>query len=115
MIKVSLCSIACVLLLHPWLAQTPDKSSQSPDQPTQPRLAEVVRIEAQPTKGFLYPYYFYVPPELETAKGKNLKQCILVLPNNTGKIDDDLAVHDSSARRGIEDARRLAANLKVAL
>jgi dienelactone hydrolase len=104
-----------LMLLHPSLAQTTTKSPQQTAQSPLPRVAEVVRVEAQPQKGFLYSYYYYVPPELWSERGKNVSQSFLVLPNNTGKTDDDLAVHDSSARRGIEDARRLASNLKVAL
>lgn len=72
-------------------------------------------MEAQPSRGFLYPYYLYVPPELWSAKGGKAKQTLLVLPNNTGKPDDDFAAHDKYARRSIEDLRRLGSNLKVAL
>ena len=103
----------CLLLSHPWPAQTATKPTQQ--QSSLPQLAEIVRVDARPEKGFLYPYYYYVPPELWSEQGKKGKQTLLVLPNNTGKPDDDLAAHDSYARRNIEDLRRLASNLKVAL
>jgi pimeloyl-ACP methyl ester carboxylesterase len=37
------------------------------------------------------------------------------LPNNTGKIDDDLTVHDASSKRLAEGRRSLGSNLKVVL
>ena len=82
----------------------------------QPRRdAEAVRVEANPDKGFDYPYYIYAPPELRPEEGKGAKQTILVVPNNTGKVDDDFSVHAAAARRLAEDLRRLASQLKVAL
>ena len=104
-----------LLLIHPCWAQTTSKFEAQVAPSPLPRLGEVVKVEAQPSKGFLYPYYLYVPPELWSAKGKNVKQTLLVLPNNTGKTDDEFAAHDKYARRNIEDLRRLGSNLKVAL
>ncbi|MBV8859167.1 MAG: hypothetical protein JOZ02_19700 [Acidobacteria bacterium] len=113
--KLLLCCALFSLLIQPSSAQVVDKSNDRVAPPPPPKLAEVVRVEAQPSKGFSYPYYFYVPPELSGEKGKNVAQTLLVLPNNTGKPDDNFAVHDNSARRYIEDLRRLGSNLKVAL
>jgi dienelactone hydrolase len=79
------------------------------------RSAEAVRVEAKPEKGFAYPYYLYAPPELRPEKGKGAKPTILVVPNNTGQVDDDFSVHETAARRLAEDLRRLASQLKVAL
>ncbi len=104
-----------LLLIHPCWAQTTSKSKAQAAPSPLPRLVEVVKVEAQPSKGFLYPYYLYVPPELWGAKGKNAKQTLLVLPNNTGKTDDEFAAHDTYARRNTENLRRLGSNLKVAL
>ena len=112
--KIIFCCALFFLLIRPCSAQTTKPNGQVSPSPL-PRLTEVVRVEAQPSKGFLYPYYLYVPPELWGGKGKNLKQTLLVLPNNTGKSDDDFAAHDAYARRNIEDLRRLGSNLKVAL
>jgi dienelactone hydrolase len=106
--KMLLCYSLLLLLAHPCSAQSTAKANApSP-------LPEVVRVEAQPAKGFLYPYYLYVPPELRGQDGR-ARQTLLVLPNNTGKLDDDFAVHDTYARRNTEDLRRLASNLDVAL
>ena len=118
--KTVLCCALFLLIGFPGSAQT---SSPSP-APGQARdtspatatpLPDVVRIEAQPQKGFLYAYYFYVPPELRAEKISKVTQTILVLPNNTGKVDDDLTVHDAAAKRVAENWRKLAANLKVAV
>lgn len=79
------------------------------------RYTEAVRVEAKPEKGFDYPYYIYAPPELRPEKGKGTKTTILVVPNNTGKVEDDFSIHDAAARRLAEDLRGLAYELKVAL
>jgi pimeloyl-ACP methyl ester carboxylesterase len=115
MVRAFLCGVVLLLLIRPCTAQTNHKSGGQVASPSLPRLAEVVRVEARPRKGFLYPYYLYVPPELWGEKGKDTEQTLLVLPNNTGKPDDDFAAHDNYARRNIEDLRRLGSNLKVAL
>jgi len=65
-------------------------------QATPSPFPEVIRVEAQPEKGFLYPYYLYIPPELRGEKNNGAPQTLLVLPNNTGQTNDDLAVHDAS-------------------
>ncbi len=102
-----------LLLAHSCTAQTSPKATAA--QVTPSPLPEVVRVDAQTQKGFLYPYYLYIPPELQSEKGKSAKQNLLVLPNNTGKTDDSFAVHDRYARRNTEDLRRLASNLSVIL
>ena len=113
--KLLLCCTLFLPLIQPCPAQVTNKPNRQVTPPPLPRFAEVARVEAQPTKGFLYPYYFYVPPELWGEKGKNVKQTLLVLPNNTGRTDDNFAAHDNYARTNIEDLRRLGSNLKVAL
>jgi dienelactone hydrolase len=115
MVKVFLCYVVLLLLIHPCAAQTTTRPNRQVESSLLPRLVEVVRVEAQPKKGFLHPYYFYLPPELWGEKGKNVEQTLLVLPNNTSKTDDDFAVHDTLTRSNIEDLRRLGSNLKVAL
>jgi hypothetical protein len=72
----------------------------------------VARLEADPGKGFSWPYYLYVPQALLAAKGPCT---LLVCPNNTGKVDDDNSVHDRAARREVERWRRCADGLGVAL
>ena len=78
-------------------------------------LAEPVRVEAQPEKGFAYPYYLYVPPELREAQARNERQTILVLPNNTGKIEDDLSVHEADVKKRMATSREVASVLRVAV
>ena len=56
-------------------------------------------VEAAPEKGFNYPYLLRMPPDPARAAGPYL----LVEPNNTGTISDDLQVH-------MDAARKLAAN-----
>lgn len=109
------CALFLLIQSQPCRAQAAAQPNVQAAPSPLPRLAEVIRVEAQPKEGLFYPYYFYIPPELWSAKGKKVEQTLLVLPNNTNKTDDDFAAHDSYARRNIEDLRRLGSNLKVAL
>ena len=59
---------------------------------------EPVKIEAQPTKGFSYPYYLYVPKAMREVGARKQTQTILVIPNNAGKTDDDFAVHEAQEK-----------------
>ena len=104
--------ILLLLLLQSWPALTGTIAQVAPRS-----LPEVVRIEAQPQKGFIYPYYLYVPPELRQEGAKKARQTILVAPNNTGNEDDDLSVHDSAARQWANSLRGIIArrNLNVVL
>lgn len=77
--------------------------------------AGAVKIEAQSDKGFAYPYYLYVPPELREAKEQKTTHTIIVLPNNTGKIDDAFEVHEADVKRRLPQAVQIAAMLKVAV
>ena len=58
---------------------------------------DVRKIAADPSKGFSYPYYLYVPPKSKEPFARHL----LVLPNNTGKGNDDLAFHEANVKRRI--------------
>lgn len=66
-------------------AQAPQTSAPDP---------QVTKVAANPAKGFSYPYYFYVPANLAAKK----EYTILVHPNNTGKISDDLNVHEAQVK-----------------
>lgn len=77
--------------------------------------ATAVKIEAQPEKGFAYPYYLLVPLELRDAKVKNLMHTILVLPNNSGILDDDLKVHEADVKKRIGQSNSIASLLKIAV
>jgi predicted esterase len=76
---------------------------------------DYTRIEANPAKGFTYPYYLYVPPELKTDEARNQVQTFLVLPNNTGKLDDDFAVHEADVKRRMSTSGSIASALKLAI
>jgi predicted esterase len=70
--------------------------AQAPAPLPKPTLT---KIEASPSNGFSYPYFLYVPPVLRDVKQAKVKQTILVLPNNTGQIDDELKVHEDYITR----------------
>jgi len=73
-----------------------------------------VRIDANSAKGFSYPYYLLVPPELKTATVKQT-HTLLVIPNNSGKLDDDLAVQENDVKRRIAQNGAFAGPLKGAV
>jgi predicted esterase len=76
---------------------------------------EIVKVEAQPAKGFVYPYYLYVPKALRETKNAKKTQALLVLPNNAGKTSDDFTVHEADVQRKIKNNGGIADRLKVAL
>ena len=67
--------------------------------------AGMTKVPANPAKGFSWPYYLYIPPSTKSPT------VLLVQPNNTGTVNDDPAVHDSSARDMIEGSRYWADEL----
>jgi predicted esterase len=76
---------------------------------------DYVRVEPSPKAGFTYPYYYYVPADLRSTAGKGRRQTILLLPNNTGKVDDDFAVHENDVKKRMSMAGSVSAALKVAV
>jgi len=54
----------------------------------------LIRIEADPSKGFYAPYYLFIPKRAD----KNDNSYLLVEPNNTGYTSDNQEVHEESAR-----------------
>ena len=74
---------------------------------------EVVRIEAAPSKGFAYPYYLFVPKALRDPAESPKKHSFIVIPNNTGKISDDLSVHDADVKRKIPQIGAFLQELKA--
>ena len=52
---------------------------------------EVHAVPADPSQGFSWPYYLGIPPALSAYPS------LLVEPNNTGAVSNDLAVHDGAA------------------
>lgn len=83
--------------------------AQNPATPPSP----VLKIEAQPAKGFAYPYYLYVPKELREADAAKETHSILVLPNNTGTVDDDLGFHEADVKKRMALNGAIASLLKV--
>ena len=73
------------------------------------------RVAPNPAKKFTYTYYLYVPQELPTADARNQRHTILVLPNNTGKISDDFAVHEADVKKRMAQVPAIASFLKVAV
>jgi dienelactone hydrolase len=74
---------------------------------------EVIRVEAQPDKGFSYPYYIYVPAALREAAEQTKTRSFLVIPNNTGKINDDLKFHEDDVKRKAPQIGAALSHLKI--
>ncbi len=55
------------------------------------------RIEANPETGFSYPYYLIIP---KSEVASDIRP-ILVSPNNTGSLDDDITIHEENVQRRI--------------
>src|SRR4028119_116313 len=88
----------------------------SPAQTVGNVSTESVKIEAQPAKGFAYPYYLYVPKAMrEEVKDAKKPRTILVIPNNAGKNSDDFNVHEEDVKRKIKNNAQIADRLGVAL
>lgn len=68
--------------------------------------SEMIRIEADPTKGFSTSYYLYIPKGIQSKE----VNCILVEPNNTGMPSDDLSDHENEVNYLMENgfSRKLA-------
>lgn len=76
---------------------------------------EIIKVEAKTDKGFAYPYYLFIPPELRDTKMQKQTHTILVLPNNTGKINDSLEFHEADVKRRMAQNASFASLLKVAV
>jgi dienelactone hydrolase len=71
--------------------------------------ARVSKVAANPAAGFAYDYYLYLPDRIA-------RPALLVIPNNSGFVDDDIAAHERSVQRDIAlFGKRLAAPLEAAL
>lgn len=73
----------------------------------------VIKIEADASRGFTYPYYLYVPGALREEKAQTGTHNLLVVPNNTGKIDDDLNVHEKNVRQKMGQVEMAFGKLNV--
>lgn len=70
---------------------------------------ELIKAPAAPSKGFEWPYYLSIPKDLSK------QTVILVLPNNTGTVSDDWAVHDAAALSLVKWISDFAVRLDVPL
>ena len=78
-------------------------------------VPETLKVEAKPAKGFAYPYYLYVPKALREPDSLKKEHTILVIPNNAGKLSDELSVHEEDVKRRIKNNAQLADRSGVAL
>ncbi|HEY0079615.1 MAG TPA: hypothetical protein VGB73_13460 [Pyrinomonadaceae bacterium] len=76
---------------------------------------EILKVEAKPAKGFAYPYYLYVPKALRQPESMKKKHTILVIPNNAGKLSDELSVHEEDVKRKIKNNAQIADRIGVVL
>jgi hypothetical protein len=88
-------------------AVDPSSVTLDPSQDT------LLKVSADPKKGFHSPYYLFVPKGIESAADRHL----LVEPNNTGTTSDDFQVHDDAAARLVKTsyANRIARDLGTPL
>lgn len=76
-------------------------------------VGEVTKVSARKEAGFFWDYYVYVPRSLAEAPAEPRKRYIMVVPNNTGRDDDDTRVHDEYARKNVASFINFAEALKV--
>lgn len=76
---------------------------------------EIIRVEAKSENGFSYPYYLFVPSELRDEKARKQTHTILVLPNNTGKLNDSLEFHEADVKKRIERNKTLGSMMKTVI
>ncbi|MEA2021466.1 MAG: hypothetical protein U9N08_03205 [Candidatus Caldatribacteriota bacterium] len=71
---------------------------------------EIIKVEANPGRGFNYEYYLYIP---QGAKDSEIKY-MLIEPNNTGKASDNHDIHLKKVEKLInQHPKRIAGELKV--
>lgn len=68
-------------------------------QPAATDAGELKRIDADPSKGFSHAYYLYIPKSLTAPAELAKVHSFIVIPNNTGKLNDDIAFHDNDVKR----------------
>lgn len=61
----------------------------------------LLRVAANPARGFHYPYFLLVPAGVP----RDAPTYLLVEPNNTGALSDSLAVHERAARVAVAGPR----------
>ena len=77
-----------------------------------PAKPTLLKIEANPAKGFHWAYYLYIPSRVWT--GENGQTYLLVEPNSSPEPSDDQSYHDNLARETFEfHAEMIAEELKI--
>lgn len=79
-------------------------AATAPAQEKTPGPGRTLRIEADPDRGFAYPFYLYTPGSFSGESSAGETRTILVIPNNTGKISDDAAFHEENVKRKMVQA-----------
>jgi pimeloyl-ACP methyl ester carboxylesterase len=77
-------------------------------------LARSDRVAPEEHDGFRWPYFLYVSPSAAAA-GDDARVPVLVVPNNTGRVDDDPGVHEREARVTAYHGRLIANELGAVL
>jgi len=74
---------------------------------------DIFQVEARASEGFNFPYYLFIPSGID----KNKQIHMLVEPNNSGMVSDDLGVHRAKALALVKrsHANRMARRLGVPL
>lgn len=70
-------------------------------------------VDAEPGQGFCWPYYLYVPPQCAQASEQAVP--LLVLPNNTGQVEEDGKLNLEKTGKDLAGWRRLADELGCVL
>jgi dienelactone hydrolase len=76
---------------------------------------EILKVSPNPSGGFAYPYYLYVPKGLREPEGLKKTHTLLVIPNNSGKLSDDFSVHEEDVKRRIKNNAQIADKIGVAV
>jgi len=75
---------------------------------------ETLKIPADTSKGFYWPYYLYIPGNSRVASQLGYKTYLLVRSNNSGfSYDDDQEVHDSKAKEQVGRDSKYARELRT--
>ena len=61
---------------------------------------KLIEVAAAPKKGFNFPYVLFLPKRI----GKDLPQYLMIEPNNTGTVNDNLDVHRAAAIRTAKES-----------
>lgn len=79
-----------------------------------PVAVSVQRFSASPRYGFYSAFYAFVPKEIAIGSQEN-PHYLLIIPNNTGYLADDVSEHEQAALVEIRQWRWFATALNVAL